>query len=68
MHIVSHEGVEYPFIEVASGIRTPVAVKKAIEGKSGDVLLTKDAFTFVGSPPTTPPARRSRARTIGSAS
>lgn len=44
VHFVTHEDVDYPAIEVAAGIRTPVATKRGIESPDGVVLLAKDAI------------------------
>jgi hypothetical protein len=42
VYLLSHRHTNYPVIEIASGIRTPVVAKKSILGVTGVVLLVKN--------------------------
>jgi hypothetical protein len=43
VHFVLKDGIEFPVIEVAGGIRTPAVTKQSIESDDGETLLKKDA-------------------------
>lgn len=43
VHFVPRDGVEYPVIEIAAGIRAPAVTKTSIAKATCEVLLKKDA-------------------------